>query len=237
MISLFTTLLRKSKWFILFFVFSFTTTSVVWAGYNKNQVFSVSHALLKRLKSKAKTIKKTPSCACTWKTMPFKKKNYYKLHRKSASKLEKAELISDFEHQLELQSKEILVPIGNSKGYIVQSMNHGSPYLHKDAVTMLDEIEERYLQKQIENNLPVEQFVISSAARTHKQQKNLAKRNRNATKGVSSHSYGASIDIPRIIGKRCSENRTLLLEVLEEMQKEKKVYLTPESITIHVTAR
>jgi hypothetical protein len=169
--------------------------------------------------------------------MPFKKKNYYRLHRKSASKLTDAALISDFETQIELQSKGILVPIGDSTGYLVESMNYGSPYLHQEALEMLEEIEERYLQRQQELNLPIARFVISSAARTEEQQEALRGKTSAATKGTSSHSYGASIDIPKIIGKRCSESRELLLQILEEMQLEKKIYLCPESTTIHVTAR
>ena len=237
MISLLTILFRKTRWLFLFFIISFTTTSIVWAGYHRGQIFSVPYAVLKRVTDSVKSVKKTSSCACTWSTMPFAKKNYYRLHRKAGAHLTDSELISNFEHQLELQSKEVLVSIGDSKGYIVQSMHYGSPVLHKDALKMLTEIEKRFLQKQVENNLPRAQFVISSAARTAEQQKQLSKKNRNATKGVSSHSYGASIDIPRIVGKKCKENRALLQLVLEEMQKENKVYLTPESVTIHVTAR
>ena len=188
MLSTLKTLLQKTRWMFLLFFLSFTTTSVVWAGYHQKKVFSVSTAILKNLKLRTNKLKHRSSCSCTWDTMSFRKKNYYRLHRKAGAALQNAELISDFEHQLELQSKDILVPIGDSEGYLVQSMNHGSPYLHKDALEMLNEIEERFIKKQEENNLPKAQFVISSAVRTEIQQKKLSKRNRNATKGISSHS-------------------------------------------------
>ena len=159
------------------------------------------------------------------------------MHRKAAASLSDAVFIADFATHTELQSKGILQPIGDSTGYIVQSMNYGTPYLHKEAVAMLEEIEERFVKGLKEANLPKAQFVISSASRTEEQQDRLRGRNRNATKGTSSHSYGASIDIPRVIGTRCSESRTILVKILSEMQAEKKLYLCPESNTIHVTVR
>ena len=235
-ISIVCALFRKKMLLILFFL-SFAAASI-WVGYQKRKpIMSVASAILKTLKRPIQKKIKGLSCSCTWNSMPFKKKNYYRLHRKSASELTDAALISDFETQIELQSKGILVPIANSTGYLVKSMNYGSPYLHREALEMLEEIEERYLKRQQELNLPIARFVISSAARTEDQQEALRGKTSAATKGISSHSYGASIDIPKIIGKRCSESRDILLQVLEEMQLEKKVYLCPESTTIHVTAR
>ena len=235
-ISIIRVLCRKKMLLALFFL-SFATAAM-WVGYqNRRPIISVASAILKTLKRPLQNKIKYSSCSCTWDSMPFKKKNYYRLHRKSASELTDAALISDFETQIELQSQGTLVPIGNSTGYLVESMNHGSPYLHQEALKMLEEIEERYLQRQQELNLPIAPFVISSAARTEEQQEVLRGKTSAATKGISSHSYGASIDIPKIIGKRCSESRDLLLQILEEMQLEKKIYLCPESTTIHVTAR
>jgi uncharacterized protein YcbK (DUF882 family) len=74
--------------------------------------------------------------------------------------------------------------------------------------------------------------VITSAYRTLQDQEKLRKVNRNG----SSHSYGASIDVAKLRGTHCQEAIPLFEEVIQEMQKEKMLYLCPESITVHLTA-
>ena len=116
--------------------------------------------------------------------------------------------------------------------------NYGSPYVHKRTYEIIKEIESRFLEISKEQELSKMKFQIASALRTEEQQIRIRKKYpRQNTKGISSHSYGASIDISAVRGRDCEIGRIYLGKILQDMQKEKQIYLTPESTTIHVTAR
>ena len=161
----------------------------------------------------------------------------YKLHRNAGKKLSQISLADNNTQRDTLIQKEVLVPIQNSDGYIVQQMEFGSPYVHSNMFSRIQEIEKRFLEKQKQHEISGVKFVITSAYRTLQDQQRLREINGNATKGISSHSYGASIDVAELQGKQCKEALPLFEEVIQEMQKEKKLYLCPESITIHLTVR
>ena len=156
---------------------------------------------------------------------------------KSGKRLDGIQLAHSKEERDALIEQGILIKIPSSKNYIVQSMQYGSPYVHVTLAARMQEIEERFLKKQQEEKISGVRFVVSSAYRTTSDQKRLRKRNTSAAKGTSSHSYGASLDIPRLQGDSCTAARPLFAEVLREMQKEEKLYLCPESKTIHITVR
>ena len=182
-----------------------------------------------------KRIYNTPTCAINSRTITLKK-DQYSLHREAGQQLPDIELAHNRTQQQKLIQQEVLVSIKN-QGYSVQKMNYGTPYVHKDMQSILTELQTRFEKKQREKALHNIDFVITSAYRTTSDQKRLQKINRNATKKTSSHSYGASVDIAKLSGKRCKQAVPLFQEVLSEMQAEKKIYLCPESNTIHITAR
>lgn len=177
----------------------------------------------------------TPTCAINSRTITLKKDQYY-LHREAGEQLPGITLAHNRTQQRKLIQKEVLVSIKN-QGYSVQKMNYGTPYVHKEMQSILTELQTRFEEKQKEKALHNIDFVITSAYRTTSDQKRLQKINRNATKKTSSHSYGASVDIAKLAGKSCKQAVPLFQEVLTEMQTEKKIYLCPESNTIHITAR
>ena len=176
------------------------------------------------------------SCSLTKYSIKLKKDRYDK-HVESGENRKGIELAHSKKERDALIEQGVLIKIPASKNYIVQSMNYGSPYVHVDLAARLQELEERFRKKQEEHKISDVRFVVSSAYRTTSDQDRLRKINNSAAKGTSSHSYGASLDIPRLRGDSCKSARPLFAEVLREMQKEKKLYLCPESKTIHITAR
>ena len=119
------------------------------------------------LKSIAKSVYvnkiKTPTCSFTKSVLPKMKKDSYSKHRKSGEDLPDMELIVDEEVQTKLIDNGTLVKIGNSDGYSVQSMNYGSPYVHKDMYILLTDLEQEFINEVEKSGLSKSRFVISSA--------------------------------------------------------------------------
>lgn len=177
-----------------------------------------------------------PTCQINSKVLKFKRDNYTTKHRAQAHKLDDIKPVETNAERDAYVEKGVLVPLKNTDGWIVKSMDYGSPFVHSKLYQKLKLIEQRFAEKQQEHNLSGIQFVISSAYRTVDDQERLRKVNKNATVD-SSHSYGASVDISHIRGKDCEQATELFQETLNELQKEKQLWLCPESITMHVTLR
>ena len=80
-------------------------------------------------------------------------------------------------------------------------------------------------------------FVISSVTRTEKQQKEIVKAYPSAaTKGKSTHSYGVSIDINKMMYKSsCERSLKALEKALTKMQNQGKLLICKEKRCIHIT--
>ena len=98
------------------------------------------------LKSVAKSVYvnkiKTPTCAFTKGVLPKMRKDAYSRHRNSGKRLPGMELIADDAVQTKLIDNGTLIKITNSDGYRVNSMDYGSPYLHKDMYTLVTKLEQ-----------------------------------------------------------------------------------------------
>ena len=86
-----------------------------------------------------------------------------------------------------------LKAIPDSSRYYV--IHDGTGLLSPRAVASLDEVGRRFHELLAAEGLPPVRFSISSAYRSAHNQHRLRRRNRNATRGVSSHEYGASYDL------------------------------------------
>ena len=238
-------------WMIVCTVFVLVLGGILWFSPIKNilgflcllgLVFGISYSYTKDAHRIPKTIEKTilqktsRSCAVNMNRMKLKR-DRYALHRRSGANLSKMKLVASTTKRNALIKKGVLLPIKKMDGYIVEPMNYGSPFVHKKMHAILIEMKQRFAKKQKENNIANVHMVISSAYRTTADQKRLRKKNSAATHGISSHSYGASVDIPRLQGTSCHAARPLFEALLKELQKEKKIYLCPESKTIHITVR
>lgn len=166
------------------------------------------------------------------------KKDTYEEHL-SAAELKGLKLIqNDYELYLQVSEKS-LVEAYSGKGYKVDSLTHSYPYFTPETKTVLEELGRAYESLAGEGNF----FTVSSATRTEEQQKALKRRNRNATDGNSSHSFGVSFDISyiRFNGIRDWDVKAQknLETVLNHFQQTGKIYVIKErrQSCYHVTVR
>lgn len=148
-------------------------------------------------------------------------------------------LIESETHFQKLINDQKLVQINRGKGYQVAPLTHSHPYVTPKSKAVLEELALAFQTLAKKESF----FTVSSVTRTPEQQQNLRKRNRNATSGISSHSYGVSFDISyiRFNGKKGS-NRTSqkdLESVLNEFQAANKIFFIKErkQSCYHITVR
>jgi hypothetical protein len=166
------------------------------------------------------------------------KKDTYEEHL-TAAELKGLRLIQD-EYQLYQKIHDsTLVDVSQGRGYRVDSLTHSFPFVTTDSKVVLEELGKAYEALAGEGNF----FTVSSATRTESQQKALKRRNRNATDGNSSHSYGISFDISyiRFNGVRGWDGKAQknLETVLNHFQQTGKIYVIKErrQSCYHVTVR
>lgn len=148
-------------------------------------------------------------------------------------------LIESEEHFGNLIKEKKLVLVSEGTGYRVDKLTHSYPYITPRSKEVMDEIGQAFETLTKEATF----FTVTSVTRTPEQQQSLRKRNRNATSGISSHSYGVSFDISyiRFNGKK-GGNRSAqkdLEKVLEEFQAANKIIFIKErkQSCYHVTVR
>ncbi len=148
-------------------------------------------------------------------------------------------LIHDEEQLLKLVENSVLVEASEGAGYRVDSLTYSHPYFSLHSKKVLEEIALTFETLNGKGNY----FTVTSGTRTMEQQKKLSRRNRNATKGESSHSYGVSFDISyvRFNGKKNYDRKAQkdLEAVLKHFQKENKIFVIKErrQACYHVTVR
>ncbi|WP_439473455.1 DUF5715 family protein [Algoriphagus formosus] len=166
------------------------------------------------------------------------RKDHYSNHLSAAEK-NGSGLIMDEEGLFQLVEEGALVEVNSGKGYEVEKLTHSHPYLTPEAKKVLDQIGETY-----QDLAGGDSFItVTSGTRTIEQQKKLGRRNSNATKGNSSHSYGLSFDISyiRFNGEKSWDWKKLkqLEKVLSHFQKQNKIYVIKErkQNCFHITVR
>lgn len=166
------------------------------------------------------------------------KKDTYEEHL-SAAEIRGLKLIPD-DYQLYLRvSEKSLVEADQGEGYKVDSLTHSFPFFTPETKSVLEELGKAYESLAGEGNF----FTVTSATRTEKQQQALKRRNRNATDGNSSHSFGVSFDISyiRFNGVRGWDAKAQknLETVLNHFQQTGKIYVIKErrQSCYHVTVR
>ncbi|HSU16089.1 DUF5715 family protein [Longimicrobium sp.] len=117
-----------------------------------------------------------------------------------------------------------LVALGDSTvGWVLRDMDHSVPFVVPDARAMLDELGRRFQARLARLGLPAYRMKVTSALRTDESQAELRKINSYASRIVSAHEFGTTIDVsherfavPAAIGGRAPE---LEAEMLEEVGK------------------
>ncbi|MDR7131732.1 hypothetical protein J2X69_004097 [Algoriphagus sp. 4150] len=148
-------------------------------------------------------------------------------------------LIENETHFNKLVDEKQLVLVNQGSGYEVMPLTHSHPYITPYSKIVLEELGIAFQTLTDTESF----FTLTSVTRTPEQQKSLRKRNRNATEGVSSHSYGSSFDISyiRFNGKKSFDRskQKKLEEILKEFQEADKIFFIKErkQSCYHVTVR
>jgi len=132
-----------------------------------------------------------------------------------------------------------LVTVKDNDGYKINKLHFSQPLLTPAAYDVLKEIGVSFVEKAGNNNY----FVVTSLTRTSEDQERLRKININATKNISTHSYGSSFDISYVrfnkVKGQNSKLQNILEEILLNLREEKKIYIIVEKKIqcYHITVR
>jgi hypothetical protein len=165
-------------------------------------------------------------------------KDAYEDHLQAAE-LKGIGLIEDEKRLFQLVEKAELVEASSGVGYQVDDLTHSHPYITKASKKVLEELGKTFQALAGEENF----FTVTSVTRTEEQQKKLSRRNRNATAGESSHSFGVSFDISyiRFNGIKGYDQKAIkqLETVLNHFQQTGKIYVIKErkQSCYHITVR
>lgn len=145
-----------------------------------------------------------------------------------------------------LVRKSVLVQVTENRFYQLKSLSHSQPYLIPEAIDLLNEIGYRFQKRLQEKKYNNYRFRITSLLRTEETQNSLSHRNSNATKSISCHLYGTTVDISY---KNFFNTKTdsiepsyeavqSLTQVLLEMRRECKLLAVRErhQSCFHITA-
>jgi hypothetical protein len=140
-----------------------------------------------------------------------------------------------------------LVKVRRGKNYIVDRLNHSSPYLTPDSKKLLEEIAGRFREKTTGKGLYSTRIIVTSMTRKSGNIKKLRRNNSNASVN-SPHQYGNAFDITYkrfIVNKMSMTNcdhkfmKEALAEVILQLKKEGKCWATYErnQNCFHVVSR
>jgi hypothetical protein len=126
-----------------------------------------------------------------------------------------------------------LVALGDSAAFwVLREMDHSVPYVTPDARAMLMEIGRRFHARLDSLGLPRYRMKVTSAIRTDATQADLRRTNSYASRTVSAHEFGTTVDVSHErfavpaaertagAGTRAAVEREMEEEMLEEVGKE-----------------
>ena len=177
-------------------------------------------------------------CSCCKKTIRIPR-NPYTRHQKAARSLPNSFFIkndSDISYGLGVNK---LVEVEDGRGYRIDRLKHSKAMLLPEVYELLIEMGNAYADALEGTDSEGTVFRVTSLTRTDAQQRKLARRNRNATRGESTHSYGASFDIAFMDRPNekanCSRPTREIQKLLLKYQKEGRILIIPEGGCMHIT--
>jgi len=141
-----------------------------------------------------------------------------------------------------------MVPIKNSKNYLVDPLSHSIPYLCPGAARELDAIGDAWADLLKRNDLPHYKFILTSLLRTEADVKKLQRSgNVNASEN-SAHCYGTTFDITYTRFEKAEESdkymhegnlQLALAQILLNEQRAGHIYVKYEKkqACFHITSR
>ena len=177
-------------------------------------------------------------CSCCKKTIRVPR-NPYTRHQQAARNLPNSFFVkndSDIRYGL---SVDKLVEVKDGRGYRIDRLRHSKAMLLPEVKKLLEEMGNAYADALEGTDSEGTVFRVTSLTRTDEQQRKLARRNRNATKGASTHSYGASFDIAFMDRPNekanCNPSTREIQKLLVKYQKEGRILIIPEGGCMHIT--
>ena len=226
----------KRKGFLWFFAISSLLYLCLLYSNRKSIEFFLD---TRRIQKEAAKTPKAPNryCTCNWSSLSLKKDDYATKHRPFAQKITDNRYVKNVNTRNQYLGKNQLVKITDNDGYWVEPLTYSTMHLTPLAKKRLDELGRIFRENVKGTEDAKSYFVISSVTRTEKQQKEIVKAYPNAaTKGKSTHSYGVSIDINKMMYKSsCKRSLKALERALSKMQKQGKLLICPEKGCIHIT--
>lgn len=165
------------------------------------------------------------------------KRNAYSQHRESARSSGMPK-VTDGNFSGLIESGK-LIKVRGDKGYKLHSLTHSRPYLTPRGASVLKSLGEDFSQRTKSDDF----FVVTSLTRSLEAQRRLSRTNRNATKNISTHSYGVSFDVSytRFNGRRGKNSRLqkIFEDLLIEYQSRGRIHVLMEkqSTCYHITVR
>ena len=179
-----------------------------------------------------------PPCSCCKKTIRVPK-NPYTRHQSAARSLPNSFFIkNDAELQYGLSVSK-LVEVSDGRGYRIDRLKYSNAVLLPEVRDLLEDMGNDYADALKGTDSEGTVFRVTSMTRTNNQQRSLRKRNRNATKSLSTHSYGASFDIAFMDrandDDNCNRPTREIQKLLLRYQNEGRILLIPEGGCMHIT--
>jgi hypothetical protein len=179
-----------------------------------------------------------PPCSCCKKTIRVPK-NPYTRHQSAARSLPNSFFIkNDAELQYGLSVSK-LVEVSDGRGYRINRLKYSNAVLLPEVRDLLEDMGNDYADALKGTDSEGTVFRVTSMTRTNNQQRSLRKRNRNATKSLSTHSYGASFDIAFMDrandDDNCNRPTREIQKLLLRYQNEGRILLIPEGGCMHIT--
>jgi hypothetical protein len=179
-----------------------------------------------------------PPCSCCKKTIRIPK-NPYTRHQTAARSLPNSFFVkNDAELQYGLSVSK-LVEVSDGRGYRIDRLKYSNAVLLPEVRDLLENMGNDYADALKGTDSEVTVFRVTSMTRTNNQQRSLRKRNRNATKSLSTHSYGASFDIAFMDrandDDNCNRPTREIQKLLLRYQNEGRILIIPEGGCMHIT--
>lgn len=177
-------------------------------------------------------------CSCCKKTIRVPR-NPYTRHVKAARSLPNSFFVkSNSDVDWGVKNKK-LVPVADGRGYRIDKLKHSKPFLLPEVKKLLEEMGNDYADALEGTDSEGTKFRVTSLTRTDAQQRKLARRNYNATRGESTHSFGASFDIAFMDRPNeranCSRPTREIQKLLVRYQDEGRILVVPEGGCMHIT--
>ena len=177
-------------------------------------------------------------CSCCKKTIRVPR-NPYTRHVKAARSLPNSFFVKTNSDVTWGVKTNKLVPVEEGRGYRLDKLKHSKPFLLPEVKALLEDMGNDYADALEGTDSEGTKFRVTSLTRTDAQQRTLARRNNNATRGASTHSYGASFDIAFMDRPNekanCSRPTREIQKLLVRYQDEGRILVVPEGGCMHIT--